>query len=234
MAINSQQLVLPVSLPDTETFTSFYTGDNQLLLNDLKETLHKSGFHSLYIWSACLSGKTHLLHASCHYSSILKQRISYIPLEQHILLEPDILLGLDDYDLVCLDNIDKIAGNKEWEVAIFNLFNRLSENNNSKLIITSNASPKKVPFILPDLVSRLEWGPVYQLKELSDEDKLHALQFRALLRGFELPTDVGLFLLKRVDRDMRTLSGLLDKLDKVTIEEKRKLTIPFIKSVFNL
>jgi len=103
-----------------------------------------------------------------------------------------------------------------------------------KLLITSNAAPKQVPFILPDLISRLEWGQVYQLKELSDEDKLYALQLRALLRGFKLPTDVGLFLLKRVDRDMKTLSNLLDKLDKVTIAEQRKLTIPFIKSVFNL
>ncbi|WP_392553540.1 DnaA inactivator Hda [Orbus wheelerorum] len=232
--MNSQQLVLPVSLPDTETFTSFYTGDNLLLLNYLKEILNKSGFYSLYTWSAFLSGKTHLLHASCYYLSHLDKRISYIPLEQHFLLEPDILLGLDDYDLVCLDNIDKIAGNKAWEVAIFDLFNRLLENNNSKLLITSNASPKQVPFILPDLISRLEWGQVYQLKELSDEDKLYALQLRALLRGFELPTDVGLFLLKRVDRDMKTLSNLLDKLDKITITEQRKLTIPFIKTVFNL
>jgi len=221
-------------LPDTETFTSFYTGDNLLLLNYLKEILNKSGFYSLYAWSAFLSGKTHLLHASCYYLSLLDKRISYIPLEQHFLLEPDILLGLDGYDLVCLDNIDKIAGNKVWERAIFDLFNRLLENNNSKLLITSNAAPKQVPFILPDLISRLEWGQVYQLKELSDEDKLYALQLRALLRGFKLPTDVGLFLLKRVDRDMKTLSNLLDKLDKVTIAEQRKLTIPFIKSVFNL
>nr|WP_121144934.1 DnaA inactivator Hda [Orbus hercynius] len=232
--MNSQQLVLPVSLPDTETFTSFYTGDNILLLNYLKETLNKSDFYSLYIWSAFLSGKTHLLHASCHYLSLLDKKISYIPLEQHLFLEPNILLGLDDYDLVCLDNIDKIAGNRLWEEAIFDLFNRLIESNRSKLLITSNAPPKQVPFILPDLVSRLEWGQVYRLKELSDEDKLYSLQLRALLRGFELPTDVGLFLLKHVDRDMRTLSGLLDKLDKITITEQRKLTIPFIKTVFNL
>ncbi|WP_392561227.1 DnaA inactivator Hda [Orbus sturtevantii] len=225
---------MPVSLPDTETFTSFYTGDNLLLLNYLKETLSKSGFCFLYVWSAFLSGKTHLLHASCHYLSHLDKRISYIPLEQYLLLEPDILLGLDDYDLVCLDNIDKIAGNRAWEEAIFDLFNRLLENNNSKLLITGNAPPKQIPFILPDLISRLEWGQVYQLKELNDEDKLYALQLRALLRGFELPTDVGLFLLKRVDRDMKTLSNLLDKLDKMTITAQRKLTIPFIKTMFNL
>lgn len=224
-------MVLPVSLTDIETFASFYTGDNALLVNYLKGILDNQGFCSLYIWSAHLSGKTHLLHASCNY---LSQKISYIPLKQYEMLNPDILLGLDDYDLVCLDDIDCIAGKIEWEEAIFDLFNRLLENNNSKLLITSNTPPKQVPFILPDLISRLEWGPVYQLKELSDDDKLRLLQLRSKLRGFELPTEVGLFLLKRVDRDMKTLSILLDKLDKITIEEQRKLTIPFIKTVFNL
>ena len=80
----------------------------------------------------------------------------------------------------------------------------------------------------------MEWGQVYQLKELTDEDKLSALQLLAKLRGFDLSTEVGLFLLKRVERDMRSLFDMLNKLDKATIAEQRKLTIPFIKTVFNL
>lgn len=234
MTINSHQLVLPVSLPDTETFTSFNIGYNDLLINYLKAILEKSGFHSLYFWAQTSSGKTHLLYAACHDLSLFHKLISYIPLEQHQSLTPDILLGLEHYDLVCLDNIDQIAGNLQWEEAIFDLFNRLLENSQAKLLITGNHSPKQIPFCLPDLVSRLEWGQVYQLKELSDEDKIKALQLRAKLRGFELSTEVGLFLLKRVDRDIRSLFNLLDKLDKATITEQRKLTIPFIKSIFNL
>lgn len=234
LAINSQQLVLPVSLPDTETFASFYMGDNELLVNYLKAILNKSGFCSLYIWAPTPSGRTHLLYAACHELSLSNQLISYIPLEQYQLLTPDILSGLDSYDLVCLDNIDQIAGNQLWEEAIFDLFNRLLENSHTKLLITGNNSPKQIPFILPDLVSRLEWGQVYQLKELSDEDKLNALQLRAKLRGFDLSTDVGLFLLKRVDRNMRSLFNLLDKLDKASMTQQRKLTIPFIKAIFNL
>ncbi|MBX4132584.1 DnaA inactivator Hda [Frischella sp. Ac48] len=227
-------MVLPVSLPDTETFASFYTGYNELLINYLKAFLNKTGFHSLYFWANASSGRTHLLHAACHDMSLSHKLISYIPLEQYLLLTPDILVGLENYDLVCLDNIDHIAGNKQWEEAIFDLFNRLLENSQAKLLITGNHSPKQIPFSLPDLVSRLEWGQVYQLKELSDGDKLNALQLRAKLRGFELSTDVGLFLLKRVDRDMRSLFNLLDKLDKATITEQRKLTIPFIKAIVNL
>lgn len=220
---------LPFILPNNETFDSFYVGDNQLLFDSLQTLLDREGFNVLYIWSASAAGRTHLLHASSQ-----NKLASYIPLKQHVLLVPEILQGLDNYDLVCLDDIDVIAGHRDWEEAIFDLFNRLSEKNVSKLLITACAPPKQIPFILPDLASRLMWGQVYQLKELSDDDKLKALQLRAKLSGFDLSTEVGLFLLKRVNRDMRTLLSLMEEFEVATLAQQRKLTIPFIKHILDL
>ncbi|MBA1845318.1 DnaA regulatory inactivator Hda, partial [Escherichia coli] len=54
------------------------------------------------------------------------------------------------------------------------------------------------------------------------------------LRGFELPEDVGRFLLKRLDREMRTLFMTLDQLDRASITAQRKLTIPFVKEILKL
>jgi DnaA-homolog protein len=222
-------LPLPFILPNNETFNSFYVGGNQLLFDSLQTLLDKEGFDVFYIWSASAAGRTHLLHASSQ-----NKLASYIPLKQHVLLVPEILQGLDNYDLVCLDDIDAIAGHRDWEEAIFDLFNRLTEKNVSKLLITACAPPKQIPFVLPDLASRLTWGQVYHLKELSDEDKLKALQLRANLSGFELSTEVGLFLLKRVNRDMRTLFSLMEEFEVATLAQQRKLTIPFIKHILDL
>lgn len=220
---------LPFILPNNEKFDSFYVGDNQLLFDSLQTLLDREGFNVFYIWSASAAGRTHLLHASSQ-----NKLASYIPLKQHVLLVPEILQGLDNYDLVCLDDIDVIAGHRDWEEAIFDLFNRLSEKNVSKLLITACAPPKQIPFILPDLASRLMWGQVYKLKELSDDDKLKALQLRAKLSGFDLSTEVGLFLLKRVNRDMRTLLSLMEEFEVATLAQQRKLTIPFIKHILDL
>ncbi len=77
-------------------------------------------------------------------------------------------------------------------------------------------------------------GRSHKLQPLSDEDKLQALQLRARLRGFELPEDVGRFLLKRLDREMRTLFMTLDQLDRASITAQRKLTIPFVKEILKL
>lgn len=54
------------------------------------------------------------------------------------------------------------------------------------------------------------------------------------MRGFKLPEDVSRFLLKRLERDMHTLSTTLDHLDYASIRAQRKLTIPFVKVILNL
>lgn len=231
--INAIQLPLPVSLSDDETFASFYLGDNQLLVNSIQSHLQNVEFSSLYFWSSPSAGRTHLLHAACHQLSSY-HKVSYIPLDQIASFSPEIVSGLEDYDLVCLDNIDAIAGHLFWQETLFDLFNRLYEKQKATLLITANAPPHQLGLTLPDLVSRLQWGPVFHLQQLKDDEKIAALQLRAALRGFELPVEVGTFLLKRVDRDMRELFILLDKLDTATISAKRKLTIPFVKEILNL
>ena len=133
--------------------------------------------------------------------------------------------------LLCLDNLDAVAGNRMWEESLFNLFNRWKETSRGSLIMSASTAPRKLGLCLPDLASRLDWGVSFQLHELDDEGKLGALQLRAALRGFKLPVDVGRFLLNRLSRDMRMLLQTLDTLDNASLHAQRKLTIPFIKDL---
>ena len=102
------------------------------------------------------------------------------------------------------------------------------------MIVSGNASPSEVGFSLPDLVSRMQWGLIYQLQPMADDEKLAALQRRAAMRGLQLSDEVGRFLLTRMARDLRTLFDVLDKLDKASMVHQRKLTIPFIKEMLRL
>lgn len=188
----------------------------------------------IYFWSTESAGRSHLLYAACAQLSAQGEAVGYIPLDKYQSLVPALLEGMEHLALVCLDNIDAIAGNKEWEVAIFDLYNRMLETGTTCLLITANVTPRELTLSLPDLASRLDWGQVYKLKALSDDDKLLALRLRAELRGFELPEDVGRFLLKRLDREMRTLFTTLDRLDHASIAAQRKLTIPFVKETLDL
>lgn len=230
----SAQLTLPLYLPDDENFASFYPGENQVLLAALQSALQQEQGSYIYFWSCAGGGRSHLLHACCAELSQRHHAVGYIPLDKRQQFSPEMLEGMEQLALVCIDNIECIAGDSVWEMAIFNLYNRIKENGLSHLFISGDSPPRQLNLCLPDLASRLDWGQIYKLQTLSDEDKLLALQHRAKLRGFELPEEVGRFLLKRLQRKTPTLFKILDKLDQESIKAKRKLTIPFVKQILAL
>lgn len=229
------QLPLPLSLPDDETFSSFWPGENTALLAAIKQLLaQEEGYGYLYFWSSGCAGRSHLLHAACAELSNQNDTVGYVPLDKQAWFSPNVLDGMEQLNLVCIDNIEAIAGLKDWEIALFDLYNRILETGRTRLLVTGNCPPRQIKIQLPDLVSRLEWGQIYKLSVPSDEDKLQALQLRAHLRGFILSEEVGRFLIKRLDREMSTLFATLNRLDKASIAAKRKLTVPFVKSILGI
>ncbi|WP_435234874.1 DnaA inactivator Hda [Psychromonas sp. PT13] len=234
-----QYPLLALKFPDDETFASFYPGQNASLLTQLRNSVVGLGEPVLYMWGEAGSGRSHLLHALCSEVDERGESVAYIPLHHYQGMTLDIFENMEKVSLVCIDNIDAIAGNKKWEKALFDFYNRWSDNKNnrepgSSLVLCASALPKQLGIKLDDLVSRLEWGACYYLSPLSDEDKLGALQLRAQLKGMKLPVDVGRFLLNRLSREMGTLLKTLDKLDNASLVAKRKLTIPFVKEVLEL
>ncbi|EOS96253.1 DNA replication initiation factor [Erwinia tracheiphila PSU-1] len=228
------QLSLPLYLPDDETFASFWPGENPSLIAALRCALQQEHGSYLYFWSREGGGRSHLLHAACAELSARGEAVGYVPLDKRTWFVPEVLDGMEQLALICIDNIECIAGDELWEMALFDLYNRILETGRTRLLITGDRPPRQLNLKLPDLASRLDWGQIYRLQPLSDDDKLQALQLRARLRGFELPEDVGRFLLKRLDREMRTLFMTLDRLDHASISAQRKLTIPFVKEALEL
>jgi DnaA family protein len=229
------QLALAVQLPDDETFSSYKTTVNQGIvaqlqhfINDQSPTEHTP--HSFYLFGLKGVGKSHLLHACSAYAASLGKSSLGLSFSELKHLAVEVLDGLESIDIICLDDIDVISGEPQWQQAIFDLYNRLLEQN-KRLIITGNQSAQQLGITLPDLVSRLTWGYTEQVKALTDEEKIKALQFRAQQRGLLLSDDVVKFLLNRLSRDMGSLIESLDVLDKASIIEQRKITIPFIKDV---
>lgn len=200
----------------------------------LQQNLLSPDFNAVYFWAPVCAGRSHLLHAACNEMAQKGKPVVYIPLKKYKQLTPALLDGMEQTSLICIDDINMVAGKSDWELAIFDLYNRCLEINHCSLYITANTPPAELSISLPDLVSRLKWGQVYKLNPLSDEQKLLALQCRAALRGFELPDDVGQFLFKRLDRQMDSLFSALDCLDQASIRAQRKLTIPFVKEILSL
>jgi len=229
------QLTLSVQLPDDETFASFQSESNQMVVQQVTHFLDHIGdvnkqVHSLYLFGLTGVGKSHLLHASCAYADTLGVTSLCLSFSELTQLSVDVLEGLENIDLVCLDDIQLIAGNKKWQQGVFDLYNRMVEQNKC-LIITGDQSVAQLNISLPDLVSRLGWGLTEQLKPLTDTEKSFALQYRAQQRGLFISDDVASFLINRLSRDMTSLLAALEQLDQASIREQRRITIPFIKDV---
>jgi len=226
------QFTLAVTLPDDETLQSYYGADTSPAVAYLRQYLspQQSTASAVYLFGASGSGKSHLLYAACVHAQELGLTSQLLTLDDYRQYSTRMLDGLEQLDLVCLDNIQQIAGDSHWQVALFDLYNRLQEQG-KKLIIVADQAPGQLGITLPDLVSRLQACTAFQLRLLSDDDKHRLLQQKARIRGLDLSDEVARFLLNRQQRDVRALVSLLDLLDKASMIHQRRLTIPFVKDV---
>ncbi len=229
-----QQLSLGVSLNDDATFENFYAPahtHNAMVVEGLRQQMTGRGEAFLYLWGAPGCGLTHLLQAACHEAQTLNLSFQYLPLRDLVGYAPDELFsGLETLDFVCLDCLVAVAGRSDWERALFNLYNQLRDAG-KKLLVAAEQSPRELPLSLEDLRSRLQWGVTFQVHQLSDDDKQHALQLRARARGLELSDEVAQYIIQRLPRDTNELFWQLQRLDHASLAEQRKLTIPFVKKI---
>lgn len=229
------QLTLSGVAPHEQaTFANFYPGKNQLLCQFLPNFSTGGTEHFAYLWGSAGSGRSHLLQACCHHASSQGLSAIYLPLNQlpaNSLQE--IVEGMENLFLVCIDDVDSVAGEARAEEVLFHFYNRIRENQ-GRLLVSGAALPNDLHFVLPDLSSRLCWGTSFYLHQLADEENLAALQLRAKARGFMLPEDVGQFILRRCSRNTGDLFAMLDRLDNASLTLQRRLTIPFVKSVLGL
>jgi len=217
-----QQLPLAVRLNDSATFDNFFAAGNETVLHDLQTISQEF----IYLWGTSGTGKTHLLQAACHAAG---SGSAYLPLDDEAIV-PEMLDGMEQLALLCLDNVDVIVGDVAWETALFHLFNRVRDLDH-RLIVSASMSPTALPLQLADLKSRFSWGVSYQLTELCDKDKVLAMQERAHRRGMHLPMEVAEYLLKRYPRDMVSLFELIERLDEGSLVAQRKITIPFVREL---
>ena len=220
-----KQLALSVHWRAEATFDSFATGCNAEIVAALRHPISSP----VWLWGGAGSGKTHLLQAVCEAGA----SAAYLPLNRTAALHPAALLGFETCRVLCLDDVDAVAGDVGWEGALFHLFNEAADLN-TRLVFAARAAPRQLEWRLKDWRSRAAACVVYQLRELDEAGRVEALRSRAEQRGLELPQETAEYLLRRMPRDLVSLYGVLDKLDQASLIAQRRLTIPFIREVLEM
>ena len=168
------QLALPLKLADHAVFASFLKNGNETLVATLSAMAGGGEGHGCWLWGVPSAGKTHLLQAVC---DVAGNRSIYVPLSMLVDAGPEILDGLANRELICLDDVDLIAGQAAWESALFDLANQVFDAG-SQLVVAANATPRECGLGLADLQSRFARLPVFQIHALNEDERVSALQLR--------------------------------------------------------
>lgn len=220
------QLPLALALDDHASFETFVAGANAAAVEHVA-SVARGGADTVWLWGPAGTGKTHLLQAACREASALGRRAMYVALPAP---SPEILTGLEQVDVLALDDLHAVAGDLEWEQALFVILNAFL-NRSGGLLLAAAAPAAQCGFRLADLASRGAGAVTYRLGALDDAERATALRMHAAARGLTLDAAAADFLLTRVARDMSALTSLLERLDRASLTAQRRLTIPFIREL---
>jgi DnaA family protein len=212
-----KQLVLDLGAEPVCTLESFEVGRNAEVAALMRQFAERSSReHFAYLWGEIGAGKSHLLKALA--SSDRARYISPFSIETEFLYSPDV-------DLYLLDDCEKLS--PVAQIDAFALFNEIRANH-AFMVSAGSVAPAVLP-VREDLRTRMGWGLVYQIHGLTDEEKLATLTQMAEARGLTLSPGVLPYLLSHFQRDMVSLSSMLDSLDQYSLETKRPITLPLLR-----
>ena len=224
-----KQLPLGVRLHDRAIWASFQVAGSQQAVQGVKQLADAPATSMGWLWGAGGSGKSHLLQAVCAQLP----GSGYFPLQQMLSFGPAVLEGIEALCCVCLDDVQVLAGQPDWEAALFRLYVEI-EARQGRLLLAADQPAVARPWARADLRSRCMALPHWGLQLLDEAQQRVALQTRARLRGLDLPDETAVYLQRHYPRDMNSLMSLLDTLDLASLAEQRRLTVPFIRAVLSL
>jgi len=231
--VDSIQLPLRLVMPEYATWDQVYTRSEDMVVTHLKQFVADKGEGFLLLQGTAGSGKTVLLQTVCQEAQRGEQDAVYLSLAEADQYVPEWLRDLQHHDVVCLDAIDTIAGHSQWEQSLFHLFNAMRDQH-KRLLLATGQSLTQATWQLADLKSRLQCGLLLHLQPLSEQEIMHTLQQQAQQVGLVLTNEVTEFMLRRLPRNMATMSKALQQLNHASLVTQRKLTVPFVKAVLNI
>ena len=222
---NPKQLTFPWNKSNKSNFDNFYFEGSNI---EAKDALFGSG--DIFLYGLEKTGKTYLLQSLCnHYFDEGKTSL-LIPLKEVKDLGSQITESLENLDLICIDDVDLIAGDNSWEIAIFNLINNCLLTN-CRLVFCSSFNPSNINFELKDLMSRIKKINHIELFPVNTNDISKAIKFIANSRSINLGEREINYLITYSERSISNLINIMEKLDDLSMELKRKISVPLIKEV---
>jgi len=89
----------------------------------------------------------------------------------------------------------------------------------------------QIDFTKNDLKSRLTSNLIFNIREISDDRKIEVLKKITEEKGWMIEENVCQYIMNHYQRDLFFLCNVLKSLDKSSLALKKRVTIPFLKSI---
>ena len=215
-----QQIPLDFAIAPEPTLDNFVAGANDEVLSAVRALAARSGAGCICLWGPPGCGRTHLLQAAVARVRAEGGAACYataaLPAAEDAL---EAFLAVDDIE--SLDAADQRR--------LFSLLDA-AVRGDLRLLLAAGNAPMALP-LREDVRTRVALGLVLQVRPLTDEQKREALAAHARARGFELPHDVGEYLLVHGRRDLPSLMAVLDAADRYSLQAKRPVSLPLVREV---
>ncbi len=208
--MTNKQLILPLDISPTYTHEDFIIGNCNIEAYKAVISDVPWSFNRLIIIGEGGSGKTHLANIWAASKDAL------------FIQDDSRLNGINNIVIENIENID--------ETFLFHQINLCQERNLKLLMTTSRYGMYKTP----DLLSRIA-SSYKVLIGVPDREIIEALLTKSLVeKQVIFHTDVPRYVAARIERSFFELKNFIQKIDDISLSEKRSITIPFIKEVLGL
>lgn len=238
-----QQLVLDFPTYPEYTFANFIVSPGSQFAFNSAVTIcaEELPYSTLYISGGKGLGKTHLLIAIGNMAAEHNKQALYVHCgdfvrrirENDATAVADMVKKLADVDYFLMDDVDQIAAHPEAQKKLYFIYNTLIENK-GKIVFTGTLNTNQFSATESFLTSRLRWGMTAELKALDEAGMSVLMKKMAANIGLEIPDKIATYLLHRIPRDFQAIKKTLELINRESLIQKKKVSIPLVKTVLNL
>ncbi|MGY0505314.1 DnaA regulatory inactivator Hda [Luteimonas sp. e5] len=223
----ARQLPLALRYPSDQRLQA-YVGASDVMLAQLRALA--AGGDWLYLHGPGGVGKTHLALGLCAEAEEQGVAVRYLALPSLAGAMAASLPQPQADTLYVLDGLEAVAGRRDDEIALFDFHNH-ARRVGARVLYAGREVPDALGLVLPDLRSRLQQLARIRLHPPDDATRGEILRQRAERRGLQLEPPALDWLLRRVNRDLVSLTRMLDRLDRESLAAQRRITLPFLRQV---
>lgn len=224
------------------SFDNFIIGDyNKFAFSSAVEVSNNIGcsYNPLYIYSKSGHGKTHLLNAIGNYIINKNQSLKVIYIYSKKFISDYnyslISKNIDDFrknyfelDVLLFDDIDYLI-NKRIQEEFLSIFNRLYDEK-KQIVISGENTPNNLSNINDQLISRLGWGLLTEIKEIDLKNKYNIIEYKLKEKNIDIPNDIIFYLIKSTNNIKILLKNLI-KIETYISLNNGDINISLVKSI---